>query len=93
LTSDAVVFQFDPATREVTRTVTAVDKAAKDIWGIGSLFFAADGRLYGSSGGWVFSIDPRRGTPTTLDRGRYAAADNAGRIYYAQGPELLRMTV
>lgn len=94
ITSNATVFEFDPTTHQVLHTVQIVDPArvTKDIWGIGSLFFGPDGKLYGSSGGWIFSLDPNTLTPTVLDSGQFAAMDNAGRIYYAQGETLLRLT-
>lgn len=94
LTSAATVFEFDPATRTVLRTIQAVPPASvtKDIWGIGSLFFGNDGLLYGSSGGSVFSADPNTGTATVLDSGQFASRDAQGRIYYAQGSTLMRIT-
>lgn len=93
LTSNGVVFEVDPDTRQVLTTIHAVTGGPTDIWGIGSLFFGPDDNLYGSSSGKVFALDPRTGEVQLLDSGEFAAADTAGRIYYAQGSRLLRLSV
>lgn len=92
LTTSGKVFTFDLATREFGDLVSV--GRAGGLWGHGTLEFGPDKRLYGATApGEVFVLDPNTLAAETLADGEYAMFDSSGRLYYAQGGSLYRMTL
>lgn len=95
LTTSGVVFAFDVVAQQVLRSTKVIPNTGTQLsqWGLDTMFFGADGKLYGSSVGRVFSLDPGTMVSTILDSsGSFAAMDELGRIYYAKTAQLYRLT-
>lgn len=92
LTNTGTVFQFNPYTRQVTRSA-ALGLADNNIWGLGSTMFyrPADGHIYGNAGGKLFRINRRTMTATVLTTGvSYSAMDGDQAIYFANRTNIFR---
>ena len=85
-------FVFDPITRSVTRL------GAFPYGPVLGMIPGPGGKLYGHTSTTVFSIDPATSAVTKVadttndDRYRTDAFDTAGRLYFASGSSLMRVT-
>lgn len=79
--TNGVLFQFDPATREVVRTKVLYPFVWNDIVLAGGYLNFHDGYLYGEAAGHIFRFDPATWEHTTLTTGNYFAQDEYGRIF------------
>ncbi|TLS52038.1 hypothetical protein FE782_11715 [Paenibacillus antri] len=79
--TNGVLFQFDPATREIVRTKTLYPFVWNDIVLAGGYLSFYDGYLYGEAANHIFRFDPTTWEHKTLAVGNYFAQDEYGRIF------------
>ena len=85
-------FRFDPISRSVTQL------GAFPYGPVLGLIPGPGGKLYGHTSNTIFSVDPSTNSVTKVadttndDRYRTDAFDASGRLYFASGPSLMRVT-
>lgn len=95
LADNGVVFEYDPATREVVRTVRT-PATSSNIWGRLSELYQhpGDGHIYGNANGRLFRLDPRTLEFVTLiaSGARHSVLGEDGAIYVADETNIFRYT-
>ncbi|NYE69517.1 Ig-like domain-containing protein [Microlunatus parietis] len=87
------IFALDPATLEVVRSreIVATDWNFNHLWRPIQLRWAADGLLYTTLGGNLTVVEPRSLKSRTLAATALMTLAANGDVYYADGPDLIRI--